>query len=119
MGIPLIRPPPRRDGETDEQYYLARSDVQAWRRLTMKAAHESRLAFQQGLPLVVAAVIVVAVAIFAVLAAGCTAPSGYPVTASDPYGLCSDGVHRCGVAAWRRFGGSIHPQPWWARKHCK
>lgn len=41
MGIPVVKPPPRRDGESSRDY-LARPDVQEWRRLTEEAAAYSR-----------------------------------------------------------------------------
>ncbi len=66
MGIPVIKPPPRLPGESLEEY-RARPDVQAWRAQTLSVARQQKQAAILVLPVVVAAVIFVVIAIIAVL----------------------------------------------------
>ncbi len=50
MGIPVTPPPPRRDGESLEEYIVR---CEPWRRMTLGAATASRQAFRQALVFVV------------------------------------------------------------------
>lgn len=50
MGIPVTPPPPRRKGETLDEY---RTRCQPWLRLTKQAAQQSRESLHYGLLFVV------------------------------------------------------------------
>jgi len=61
MGIPVVKPPPRRDGESFEDY---RARCEPWRRATLSAATQSRQSFRHGLVFVVGVLVFCGVVLF-------------------------------------------------------
>ena len=68
MGMPVRKPPPKRPGESWEEY-KARGDVQDWRAGVESDLRYSRKMFAVTLPIFIVAVLVVAAAIGWVLTA--------------------------------------------------
>lgn len=61
MGIPVIKPPPRRDGESFEDYQIR---CGPWLRATLSAARQSRQSLGHGLVFVVGVLVFCGVVLF-------------------------------------------------------